>query len=404
MPEPDLTIEDFSTRCSGCGEPLCEGRGLTPSGSSSNEFHPNRFGTALSLHTIARTLGLSVTTVSRALGGYADVAVKTRALVVAEAARIGYRPNATARRLRVGRSEAVGVVLPTAPGQFDDPFFLRLLTGLSLHLARRELDVLVTAAPPGEEVQAYRRLVEGRRVDAFVIARTRCHDARIAYLLDQHVPFVAHGRTGESRRHSFLDVDGAAAFTTATRRLIDFGHRRIAMVNAPSQYTFAAYRAAGWRAALAEAGLREGGYAEAAATEETAFAAVQAMLAQSLPPTAIVCATDRIAAGALHAISLAGLRAGQDISVIGYDNLPAGVCSDPPLTTMDQMVDRAAERLVDMLAATLGGAPPETEIWQAVLVPRGSDGPIRKQPAPQRAREAIHNISGGRHAQGTALG
>ena len=332
----------------------------------------------MSLTAIARSLGLSVTTVSRALGGFSDVAAATRMRVEAEAERIGYHPHAAARRLRSGRSEAVGVVLPSGPGQFDDPFFLRLLGGIGAGLATHGFDLIVTAARPGAaEMAAYRHLAEGRRVDGFIVARTRQHDARIGWLLDRGMPFVAHGRTMEPRSYAHLDIDGEAAFAAATRRLIGFGHRRIGLINAPGELMFSHHRAAGWCAALAEAGLPPGPSAEGEATEETGMHLATRLLRAAEPPTALLCATDRLAAGALHAIGFAGLRAGQDISVIGYDNLPLSTYTDPPLTTIEQPIDRAAERLVQILMALLGGASPAgfADLWPARLVPRASDGP-----------------------------
>jgi LacI family transcriptional regulator len=117
----------------------------------------------VSLRAIAKRLDLSVTTVSRALGGFPEVAVSTRARVMAESERIGYRPNQLARRLRHGRSEAVGLVLPADAGQFDDPFFLRLLAAVGPPLQRAGLDLLVMTARPGaEELRAYRHLIEAR--------------------------------------------------------------------------------------------------------------------------------------------------------------------------------------------------------------------------------------------------
>ena len=298
----------------------------------------------MSLARIARSLGISVTTVSRALAGYDDVAAATRERVQAEAARIDYRPNATARRLRSGRSEAIGVVLPAAPGQFDDPFFLRMLSAIGPALAKARLDLLVTTARPGaDEMRAYRHLVESRKVDGILLARTRRHDERIGFLLDRDFPFVAHGRSEEPRPVASIDIDGEAACRAACERLLGFGHRRIALINALPIYLCAHHRAAGWRAAAGTGqALRE-----VEPTEENGFLAMQDLL-RTERPTAVLCATDRLAVGALHALSHAGLRAGRDVSIIGYDDLPLATYTDPPLTTIAQPIERAARRMVEM--------------------------------------------------------
>ena len=348
----------------------------------------------MSLRAIASQLGLSVTTVSRALGGFPEVAAATRDRVLAEARRIDYRPNQLARRLRHGRSEAVGMVLPADPGQFGDPFFLQLLAAVGPPLQRAGLDLLVMSARPGpEELRAYRHLVEGRRVDGILLARTRRDDPRICYLLGQGVPFVAHGRCDEPRPYAFVDIDGAAACQAATQRLIGFGHRRIGLINAALHYTFAHHREQGWRTALAEAELPPGPVRYAEPSEEAGFTLMRALLSEPAPPTAVLCATDRLAIGALHAVSQAGLRAGRDISLIGYDDLPMAGCTDPPLTTIEQAVARVGPRMVEMLISLLDGADPAglREIWPTRLVPRASDGP-----APRDAAELTKTI---RHVQ-----
>ncbi len=348
-----------------------------------------------SLKSLATQLGLSITTVSRALAGYSDVAASTRARVEAAANAAGYRPHPIARRLKHGRSEAVGVVLPAEPGHFTDPFFTELLVGLGEALARADLDLLVTAAQPGaDEMRVYRRLVEGRRVDGIVLARTRVKDERIGYLLDKDFPFVTHGRSEERRVYAHVDADGTAAFAAATRRLIELGHRRIALINAPASYMFARHREAGWRQALAQAGLAEGPIRIGEATEETGFVLVRALLAESDRPSAVLCATDRLAVGALGAITASGLRAGRDISVIGYDDLPIATYTDPPLTTIAQPIRAMAGRLTEFLLARIAGTPAAdlAEIWPAELVIRASDGPTRIGVSPPQTR-------GGSHAQ-----
>ena len=201
----------------------------------------------MSIRRLAKHLGLSVTTVSRALAGYPDVAAATRERVQQEAARTGYRPNPVAQRLRIGRRGTVGLVVPAEQGTFDQ-FFLAMLGAVGPLLSRAGLDLVMMGAPPGEaELHAYRQLVELHRVDGILLARTRRDDARIRYLLDRRVPFVAHGRSETAGVFAYLDLDGEAAFAEATERLVGFGHRDIALINAPEHYMFAQHRAAGWR-------------------------------------------------------------------------------------------------------------------------------------------------------------
>lgn len=351
----------------------------------------------MSIRHLASTLGLSVTTVSRALAGYSDVAPATRERVQREAARSGYRPNQVARRLRTGRSGTVGIVVPAEQGSFDQ-FFLAMLGAIGPLLSRAGLDLVMMGAPPGEaEMHAYRQLVEQHRVDGILLARTRRDDPRIRYLIDRGVPFVAHGRSETSGCFAYLDIDGEAAFAEATERLIGFGHSEIGLINASEHYMFAHHRAAGWRRALAAAGLPQGHAVQAEATEENGFRLMKALLASHGPPTAVLCATDRMAVGALHAITSAGLRAGRDVSVIGYDNLPMASYTDPPLTTLEQPISRMAEHLVHMLLAILDGAEPSQfrEIWPARLIARQSDGP-----APPRMRHGGKTRAlGGKHAK-----
>lgn len=335
-------------------------------------------GSAPSLKTLASQLGLSITTVSRALAGYEDVAAATRERVKNHAASQGYRPNTLARRLQSGRTDAVALVLAAGPGRFDEPLFMEMVVAIGERLAEAELDLIIMTARPGpEEQKVYRRLVEGRRADAAIVVRTRRHDERIRYLIDQKFPFVAHGRSEEPGDFAFVDGDGEAGFRVATERLIALGHRRIALIGAPEHLMFAHLRARGWRAALADAGLAPGPVYVAEPSEENGYRLMRMLLAETPRPTAVMCATDRMAIGALRALTDAGLRAGADMSVIGHDNIAAGTYTDPPLTTLELSIRRAGARLVEMLLEVLGGANPANfqEVWPVTLVERGSHGP-----------------------------
>jgi LacI family transcriptional regulator len=330
-----------------------------------------------SLRTLAKSLGLSITTVSRALDNYADVSQATRARVRAAAEAAGYRPNAAARRLRKGSTEMVTMVLPTEPGQFNEPLYIELLAALGKRLASDGYDLTLLASPPGtEEIKTYRRLVEGRRTDGLIVVRTRRDDARVRWLLDADFPFVTMGRTDVAGDFAFVDGDGEAAFREATQRLIALGHRRIALVGAPTAFTFATLRRAGYRAAMAAAGL-EPIELEVAADEEGGHAGASALLQAAGRPTALLCATDRIAYGALRAARRLGLSVPADLSVVGHDNLPASAFSDPPLTTMELPIAETGDLLADMLLARIGGADPRTlrRICPVRFVERQSTAP-----------------------------
>ncbi len=339
----------------------------------------------MDLRKLSTQLGLSMTTVSRALNGYADVSESTRARVIDAAREAGYQPNPVARRLALGRAEAIGLVLPNAFGDLMDPFFAELLRGMASVVDKANLDLLVAAAPAGpSELRAYRRLVEGQRVDGLIVGRTRAHDERIEYLLDQDFPFVCHGRTLTDRDYAYLDIDGEAGFRLLTQRMLDFGHRRVGLINPPSSLMFGAMRRRGYEETLREAGLCVdlSLIAEGEMTEETGYDAAQNLLSLADPATALLCGNDSIAVGAMHAVKAAGLQVCQDVSVAGYDDLPISRYTEPALTTLRQPIRDAGARIVEMLLARLSGTPAAElqELWAPTLIERRSDGPapIRK--------------------------
>lgn len=332
----------------------------------------------MDLRDLAKQLKLSTTTVSRALAGYGDVSQSTRARVVAAADAVGYRPNASARNLKRGRAEAVGLLLPTGGGGYQDPFLAELLAAIGAALAEVDQDLIVTTAAEGPaEIAALRRLCAGGRVDGVILPRTRWDDPRVDLLLAMGFPFVTHGRTRRQDEHPWLDIDGREAFAEASRHVIRRGHRRIALINAPSRFFFARDRRAGYLDALDGAEIVADPsliVAAEATTPGDGAAAIPGLLAASEPPTAFLCATDRMAFGAMAALTDAGRRPGHDVAVIGYDDIVVAAHTQPPLTTMRQPIAEEGRALVDLLARRVAGAPVDglRHLWRATLVPRAS--------------------------------
>ncbi len=332
----------------------------------------------MKLKDLAKHLDLSQTTVSRALAGYDDVSEATRERVVAAARELGYAPSLNARRLKSGRAEAIGLVMPVDPEGHAYPFFLEMIAGIGERLTAERLDLtLVTAREGADELEAYKRLVEGRRVDGVIVARTRRTDDRISYLLDRGFPFVAHGRTEESRPYPFLDMDGTYGIKIACKRLIGLGHRRIGYIGVDESFSFAAYREQGYREALEEASVPfdEGLMMRTPLRPGLDEAEVLSLLDREDAPTAVICASDGIAQSLVQILREHGLRPGADISIIGYDDTPLGRYADLGISTVTHPIHEAGKTLVDLLLARIAGTDPAElrRIWKPKLLLRQSD-------------------------------
>lgn len=331
-----------------------------------------------SLRNLSSALGLSITTVSRALDGYPEVAQATRDRVQAAALAAGYRPNSAARRLRKGSTEVVTLILPGEPGHFNEPLYIELLAPIGERLAQDGYDLTLIAAPPGpDELKIYRRVVDGRRADALIVVRTRREDPRVAYLNSVDFPFVTMGRTQSAKPYAFVDGDGDAAFMQAVAWLRARGHSRIAHLAAPSAFTFAGLRHRGYEAAMCAAGLLPQ-IIEDAANEDGGRRAAGLVLDGRSRPTALLCATDRMAIGALAAARARSIRVPDQLSVIGHDNLPMGVFSDPALTTMELPIAETGRLLAEMVLGRLAGQDPATLsiICPLNFIERGSTAPV----------------------------
>ncbi|WP_341541234.1 LacI family DNA-binding transcriptional regulator [Klebsiella grimontii] len=211
----------------------------------------------MSLKAIAKELGISVTTVSRALNGYDDVSQETRARVEAEAQRRGYRPNTFARRLKMGKIDAVGLVFPVRPAPLNNNVFLEMVGEISHELARYEIDLLLIADDEQADKHGYMRMVQSRRVDALIVAHTLDDDPRLIQLLSAGFPFLALGRSRLPQPYAWFDFDNQAGTYRATRHLISQGHRRIALLSENNNQAFITQRRNGYLQALREAGLAQ---------------------------------------------------------------------------------------------------------------------------------------------------
>lgn len=313
--------------------------------------------TRITLTDVARSLGLSTTTVSRALAGYPDVAEETRERVIAAVEALGYVPNRQAQLLRRRRAGAVGLVLPGTNTSWNDPLLSEFLISVGHTLADLEVDLIVVSSSDKIEQKTYQRLVSGRHVDGFLLVRTRRDDWRLHFLSEAGVPTVAFGRTDMTAPVPFVSLDDKAAMVAMVSHLVSLGHSRIGFIGAPDHLLLQMDRLAGYKEGLEylnlpyERTLIETGDLSYAG----GYRAAQSLLKQDDPPTAIICANDSTALGAMSAVQTKGLVVGKDIAITGFDDIVMAQYAYPALTTVRQPIERIGSMLIEMLMQLLAG-------------------------------------------------
>jgi len=345
----------------------------------------------MNIHEFAKAVRLSVSTVSRALNGYADVNAETRAKIIEAAKQLGYTPNPMARGLRMRGTGFIAFVLSPPQKNFANPFFLDLIVGIEERLRETELKLMVVSASSFEdELERFKSLVEVHRVEGLLFARTRLNDRRIEYLQKRRVPFVTHGRSKSGAPAPFLDIDHEVVGQEGCARFIALGHRRIALLNTPSELMYSYHRLDGYRRALIAANLRWDPtlVIEEDITEEGGANGVRRLMAMPDPPTAILCGHDMMAMGAMRSLHEHGRMPGRDVGVIGSDDNPLGPYMSPPLTTFTAPRVSVGRRMTELLIEAMNGISPESlqEIWKPTLVIRASDGPPRELATPTKSR------------------
>ncbi len=329
------------------------------------------------IRDVAKKLNLSITTVSRALDGYDDVADQTRQLVIDTAYKMGYAPNRAARQLRRQKAETIGFILPANAQHFSEPFFTEFIAGLGSELASRNYDLLVSAvASEDDERKMYQRWANGGKVDGFILNRLRLHDERVKFLTKQHVPFVTLDYSGEGK-YPCIRVDGADGFVELVQHIQNNGFQRFAFIGGPANMVNHAERLDWFCRAIQLNGLvlDEKFITTSDLTSTGGYQMAIELLSLPDPPNAIICINDETAFGVLHAAHKQRLEIGRQLAVAGFDGVQDAKHSEPPLTTLDIPVFDIARQLVDMLLKSIAGKTVESPIFiKPNLLIRSSTG------------------------------
>jgi len=334
----------------------------------------------MSIKKLAEYLGLSKSTVSRALNGYSDVNSDTRKKVIKAAQDMGYKANPTAKRLASGKSRNVGIIIPSSSRIFVSSAFSRVLAGASTFLAKHEYQLIVTTISEWQdEQQVYFDFITSGLIDGLFIVRTRNNDNRITMLSNNNFPFVCYGFDEGYATESFVDVDNKQAFYILTKRQIELGHTRIAFLDAPIELTLSQARKQGYLQAMQEANLEvdtrwllNGELNEGAAMKMT-----KEVMSLAKRPTSILCADDTMALGTIAACEELGYQPGADVAIAGYGDYEHSIYSKPSITTLKYDTLAVGEEMAKLMLNKLENKQFDIQNWYpAEIVARQSDANV----------------------------
>ncbi|HEX2208965.1 MAG TPA: LacI family DNA-binding transcriptional regulator [Longimicrobium sp.] len=326
---------------------------------------------SITIRDVAQRAGVSVTTVSRALNGTGPVSDEVRRRVEAASAELRYLPHATARSLITRRTNVFGVVLPDLFGEF----FSEVIRGMDPQAQQRGYHLLLSGSHDGlREIEFAVGAMRGR-VDGMIVMSPDVCGADLAGCLPPDVPVVLLNCDVTGTDFNAINVDNYGGALEMVRHLVGMGHRRIAMVRGAEANFDAGERLRGFRAAIGEADGVEGIEAPGDFTEAGGYRAAMELFGGPNAPTAVFCANDAMAVGAISALRTAGRRVPDDVAVAGFDDIPIGRYLSPSLSSVRVDVNRMGARAVELLChAIAGDAPPAQELLETRLVIRRSCG------------------------------
>ena len=326
----------------------------------------------VSIRDVAKLAKVSTATVSRTLSDPEVVSESTRQRVMAAVEKTGYVVNPMARGLRTQKTGTVLVLVP----DIGNPFFSQIIQGIE-SAAHADGYRILLGDTQGNRARErdYAKLAEQRQVDGIILLGASIPFGNTD--ASSWPPLVIGCEYFQDRSIPTVRIDNQAAAAEACAHLIELGHRRIGYLNGPPRSPLCIDRLAGYRAALRAAGIKYEAALVAGGdfTLEAGVAGMKQLLQLPKPPTAVFCASDEMALGAIRAAKEHGLKVPEDLSVVGFDDIQFAAYSDPPLTTIRQPRAEIGQRVMKLMVQLARGKVPagaDTVILPHALMRRGS--------------------------------
>lgn len=326
---------------------------------------------------ISRLTGFSVTTVSRALNGYSDVSDNTRKLIKDAAETLSYSPNGLARGLVMKKTKTLGLLVSGMTYKnIDNNFVFEVLCGINDSAATSDYDlILFSTNTAKQKMKTYTQLCRERKVDGVILQGVKTDDPYLQEVLDSDIPCVLIDIPVQSEYVGYVSTNHKESAQMAVEHLIGLGHQQIGMMNGYPEAFVSKERYEGFREALRNADLscKPEWVSNGKFTEEEAQ--VQAIeLLQAHPEiTAIFCASDTMALGVIKAAKELGLFVPEQLSVVGFDDIPTAAYFQPPLTTIGQNMYQLGYEAANLLMGMLKSEEsPKFNILQNEFILRSS--------------------------------
>lgn len=322
---------------------------------------------SVTIEDISKHLNLSVSTVSKALNGYTDVAPKTRERVTQVARDLGYHPSASARNLRRQRTDKIGFVFNNSV-MFISDYFAEIIVGATA-TAEAHGHNIVLYTHEGDSPDSLLKLIRAREVDGFVLVWNHVPAVLVDLLLAEKVPFVVLGRRVAHERASFIAPDNYQGALDLMQHLYDLGHRRIAFTTRSAMGRTNEDRFQAYKDFLATKGLPYDPdlVVDTAVESNSGYAEALQLLELDNPPSAIFAFHDFVALNVQKALLDRGLRIPQDIALAGFDGLRASLLTVPPITTVRQPLVEIGRQSVAALLQRIA-APDQPPIQRTLPV------------------------------------
>ena len=329
------------------------------------------------IREVAKRADVSAMTVSRVLNNSAHISRKARQRVEAAIAELGYVPNALARSLRFKQTNTLALV----PTDITNPFFTTVARGVEDAASDAGFNVIFcnTDESEGEQRENLTALAR-KQVDGVLLVPARSTPEALVYLQERHIPVVILDRRIEHCSADSVRCDSEGGAYRLTRLLLDQGHRRIAILTGSENVSTAVDRVTGYRRALDEVGIAvdESYSIYGEFTQASGEVMARQALRLSPPPTALFAANNFIAIGAYRALRAGGYQIPEQVSLVGFDDLPPALVMDPFLTVAAQPAYEMGQKATELLLARLADpapAPPQELIMPTEIIVRQSSGP-----------------------------